>query len=247
MRIPLVASLAPLFLAASPVQGQVGIFVGPKVAPVGCTVKIKIFNDTDEVLMAPYCGYQVLDAAGELLSIPCDDFYFWILPGASFTLEWGTVGVSPGTYQIDVLHELPSLTTTTFVTLDPSVDAAMVPLGSSKIGEKLQCALCAPSAANQTYFVAVSAGTSTGIPTCAGIFPLDPDGLLAASISASNPFFQGFTGMLDNWGDSSAPTMEIPDDPGLAGITFFAAFATVDPAAPCVVTTISDAVPMTIE
>ena len=155
--------------------------------------------------------------------------------------------MSPGTYTVELTTTTPPASTRALVTIDPVVDAALVQLGVSKVGTTRNLALCAPSAANLKYLAAASAGTATGIPTCAGTFPLDPDGILAASLSPSNPFFLGFTGSLDWQGVSKAPAIAIPDDPGLTGIAFYAAFATLDPAAPCVVTAISAALPLTIE
>ena len=247
MRTPTLTSLVLSGLAAGPVWGQVGITVGPELAPVNCPIQITISNDTDEFVTGWYCPFTVYDSTGATVPVPCDDGFYVVAPGTTLTCVWDTSGASPGTYKVDAFTDSPSVSSTTFVTIDPSIDAALVSLGVSKVGTTRNLALCAPSAANLPYVAAASGATMIGIPTCAGAFPLDADGILAVSLSPWNPFFLGFSGKLDGQGSTKAPAIAIPDDPGLTGITFFTAFATMDPAAACAVTTISDALPMTIE
>ena len=247
MRTLLSTSLALTALVTGPARGQVGFTVGPELAPVDCPIQATISNDTSEFVFGWYCDFKVFDSAGTSVPLVCDDGFFAIAPGNTQTFVWDTSGVSPDTYKVELTTTTPPASTTTLVKIDPVVDAALVSLGTSKIGTTRNLALCAPSAADHLYLVAASAGTTTGIPTCAGVFPLDPDGLLATSLSPSNPFFSNFAGTLDSEGFSKDPAISLPDEPGLVGLTFYTAFVTLDASGPCVVTTISDALPMSIE
>ena len=93
--------------------------------------------------------------------------------------------------------------------------------------------LCAPSAPDAVYVLLASTSADTGVPEgCGGVFPLDLDPLLLASLSQP-AVFQQFVGVLDGSGRTDEPAIAVPDKSGLAGLELQLAFATLDPAAPC--------------
>ena len=248
----LVPSLLVATLAAGSAQAQLGITVGPELAPVDCPVQITISNDTTSAFSTGICPFEILDAGGtKVFPGPCIEIAVQIPAGDTLVLTWDQTDlagqpVPPGTYQVNVALA-DGTTQTTFVTIDPSVDAALVSLGVTKTGTNRALSLCAPGAGNQTYLAAASLGTSTGIPTCAGTFPLNADGIFQTSVTPGNPFFLNFVGTLDASGHSADPAISVPADASLVGVGFFTGFVTVDPTQPCIVSSISEPLAMTIQ
>ena len=239
-------------LCALPATAQLGSTVGPTTAPVGCPIQISISNDTTSVHGTGVCPFRVIDAGGGIVAPgACIEILQLLMPGDTLVATWDqndSMGnpVAPGTYQIEV--DMPDGTVQTHtVTIDPNTDAAIAPMGVTKIGETRGLALCSTVGANQTYLAAASTSIGTGIPTCAGTFPLDLTGLFLASVDTSSPVFQGFVGVLDGAGTSTAPAIAVPDDPSIVGATFYTGFITLDATQPCPVTSMSDALALTIQ
>jgi hypothetical protein len=238
------SSLLALLVIASAAAGQVAITVGPSPAPVGCPVAISVANDTNlAITLANPCPYQVRNAGGQVIFSPfCIQIIVNVNPGAVFTAYWpqtdnNGLQVAPGTYTVDVF--LPGGMASATVTIDNLVPAGLGQLGPARIGTTRHFYLCSPQDGGFAYLMGASGlPVSGGIPTCGGVVPLEPDAILMLSLGP-NPFFSGFSGALPNSGSSTVPTVSVPFDPAIVGATFAAAYVVLDPAAPCVVRTVS--------
>jgi hypothetical protein len=81
------------------------------------------------------------------------------------------------------------------------------------------------------YAAAASLGTAPGFDVYGVHVPLNPDALFVLSLSAPAGLFNGFLGVLDAGGVSTAPSLSIPADASLAGLTFYVGFLTFTPSA----------------
>jgi hypothetical protein len=233
-----------LLLLGSAVLGQVSLTAGPSPAPMGCPIPIVIANDTASNITLPNpCPYHVKDAGGTVVFSPiCIQIIVDLPPGGALISFWQQqddfgVQVPPGTYTVEAL--LPGVIMSAPVTLDPTVQAALIPLGPTRIGQTRQVFLGAPLDGGFPYLMGASGPpVSGGIPTCAGLVPLELDAILMLSLGP-NPFFANFSGTLSNSGISTLPTITLPNDPGIIGLSFYLAFVVLDPVGACPVRTIS--------
>jgi hypothetical protein len=105
----------------------------------------------------------------------------------------------------------------------------LVPLGTG-----LELILHVPAQPNGFYYLGFALDKEPGIPVGTRILPLSFDILFFATFG--NPVFSG---NLDQKGKKRL-TYQMPDDPGLSGLTFYGAFLTTKSGAPCGVGTISN-------
>ena len=251
MRLAILLSALLATTAANATARNLTITVGPEVAPVGG--EIQITYDTDQWLFGGGCPFYVYDSDGNyVFPGPCDDT-LWIPPGTT-TWTWDQTTIAgtpapPGVYTIVAWGQ------THYVTIDPEVDAALVPLGVVRTGLTRPIALSAPGSPGHLYQVVLSAAP-VGFPTCSGIFRHPwraltflgtPVGFSDSPFLVDGPFLRGEKGRLDVTGHSSAPSLTVPDDANLVGTSFFVTFATFDPETPCLVTATSKSLPITIE
>lgn len=96
-----------------------------------------------------------------------------------------------------------------------------------------------------SYAGAVSLGALPGIPLMDRTVPLAPDLLFLLSLTGQLPGAAGFAGLLDGAGRAVA-SVSLPADPGLAGLTAYAAFATLSPGPSVALQAISNAAAVTI-
>ena len=76
------------------------------------------------------------------------------------------------------------------------------------------------------YVAAAAFGTTPGIETPHGTFPLNADPLFFLSVAALNETFSGFSGLMPCVGEAEA-SIQVPADPALSGLAFYVAFAAV--------------------
>jgi hypothetical protein len=221
----------------APVLAQTSLSFGPEVAPVGCPVVRTLSNDnTFDLMWDP--TLIVTDVNGApVVTIPGGPVV--VGPGQSSTSTWmqqNSAGnqVAPGSYFVNG----------TPVTVG-GADTGIVRLGGAKTGTARPIMLCSPLDAGRPYRLLASTSSTTGIPTCAGVIPLDRSRLLALSRSARG-IFQDFAGTFDAQGLSTGPVFAIPPDAGLAGLNVTLAFLVLDPAGPCPVRRISAPLEFTI-
>ena len=236
-----------LFMAPV-LQAQVAGTFGPKIAPVGCNIKMSITNDTGATIGTGPCYYTVHDATGNAVYAPFICPFIWIPigPGQTLTKEWPQVTnngnhVPPGQYIVTLT--LPSgagqVTGPLSIVPQTPTSAGITPASVFRSGMTRHLDLWAPAGANHPYLVLASATATTGVPTCAGIFPLDYDFLFAMSLSYNTGVFQNTYNLMSGFGTSLLPAIAIPAN--VSGISFNVAFVTIDPTQGCGISTMSAA------
>lgn len=245
--------LAVLCITAG-AQGFVQATVGPQEAPLGCPIQITFSNDGPFGGSGTPCPYEVFDEDLELVYTPsCAEVPIFMGPWGWITASWNQRDqsgqqVPPGRYFVRTDFDVgPS--TMHEITIG-SVEAGVVLLGNATIfetitGESRRFSLCSPNDPGGTYLLLASLSSTTGLATCGGVLPLDPDPLFALSLTP-NAVFQGSVGTLNGQGSSTAPVFDLPENPNLVGLSMVAAFAVLDFQGPCPVKRVSNAHPMTI-
>jgi len=237
--------LPTLLLAAlaSTAPAQITSTVGPPVAPLGCPIAIALSNDTQAILWTGVCPYRVLDLQGTVVHTPtCIALARQIPVGGTFFTTWNQIDntgnqVPQGTYVVEV--QLPGgITARHTINIDSRVRAGVANLGPVRPGTLRQVYACSPQTPGALYYMGASLSSTSGIPTCGGLFPLDPDLLLSFSLQP-NPVFVNFAGTLSSSGDTTAPAIAMPAIPALTGLPLSLAFFTFDGSAPCPFTAIS--------
>ena len=252
-RASLGACLTAVALAAlaSPSAAQIGTSVGPPVAPIGSPITIAFSNDTQASLITGVCPYKVYDSEGVLVHSPgCVAIAIIMSPGATLVAEWEQIDdagqqVPPGKYRIDV--EVPEIGIVEKFIEIRDVDAGISFLGAPKIGTTRDFALTAPGHPGAPYAMAASAGSLTGIPTCAGTIPLDIDLVFRLSLDPASDAFLDFAGTLDADGRSKEPSLAVPDDVAFVGLDLSFAFLALDFASACPIAAISEPFALTIQ
>ena len=92
-----------------------------------------------------------------------------------------------------------------------------------------------------------AARATTGLPTCAGLLPLDPDALLTFSMNRANGVLVDSYGLLDSNGQTTDPELHLPVNPALVGLSVNLAFVVIDSAETCPVVAVSEVMPLTVE
>jgi len=230
--LSLLAALALLFTATARTARALNVIP----VPYGCPIPVTVTNDTDAPIFHTPCPPTVFDENGVLVfSLACPQIAIELAPGESSTTFWPQVDmlgqpVPEGVYFVNGQGYLVTST----------VPAMLWALGPPRVGDTRALLASAPGEPGGLYAVAASATSNLGTPlACGAFFPLDIDGLLFASLTTPS-VFQNFIGVLDDDGCTTAPRIAVPADPSLAGISFVAAFAVLDPTAPCPVRAVSD-------
>jgi hypothetical protein len=117
---------------------------------------------------------------------------------------------------------------------------------SVTMGTTAALALSAVEHPGKSYLVGLSTGYAPGILVDWRWAPLVQSDLLTYSLTLGAPYFAGFQGMLDASGNGAA-AVQIPVAAGLAGASFRAAFAVLDPAAASGIAAFSNAAPTVIQ
>ncbi len=115
-------------------------------------------------------------------------------------------------------------------------------------GELLGLTIVEPLYASANYIMVAALSANTGIALPfpdPRVFPLDNDPLLTLSLMGSIAEFGAFQGTLDTAG-SARPFIAIPNNPSLAGFSFFVSGVTLDSSAPSGVATIYPAIEITL-
>lgn len=213
----------------------------PNPYPLGAPVPAPFANDSGQVVPFQPCTPFVTDAQGGLVYLPlCLQVLILMGDGEVYTMSWGQQDdtgqqVAPGVYTVDgVQYDLGA------------DDAAVVPLGPPRLGLARSLYLAAPSQPGAVYLAAASLSSGFGIPLgCGQSFPLDFDAVALASLTMPS-VFQSYVGVLDAFGTSQDPTLVLPNNPNLAGLTLDFAFLTADPNSPCGIGAVSAARSATI-
>jgi hypothetical protein len=230
------------FVLGGVCYGQLSATVGPSPAPVNGYIAVSIANDTTTTYQLPTpCEFQVRDSNNVVVYDPgCPPIIVTLFPGAVHTVGWLTTGFAAGTYFVDVF--LPNGTISTIpATLDPAIQAGLVERGPLRIGTTRGIFMDSPGDGGFDYLMAASGPpVSGGIPTCAGLVPLEMDSLLLLSLGP-NQYFSGFNGTVNPTGQVWTAWVTVPNDPTLIGIQFYLCAVVRDWTAPCVVRTIAAA------
>jgi hypothetical protein len=202
--------------------------------PLGGWVPSVLVNDGTTPIPYSPCTPWVTDQNGNIVSFGiCAAVELLLAPGEVATSYWTQADefgqqVVPGLYHVNGVPYSVGNT-----------GAALLPLGPPRTGFERHLELSAPSQPNAPYVLAASASSLLGIDLgCSRTFPLDFDALLVASLTNTN-VFKSFIGTLDANGRTSEPSIAVPANPALVGITFELAFMTFDFSAPCGVGVVS--------
>jgi hypothetical protein len=115
------------------------------------------------------------------------------------------------------------------------------------VGSTVTCYLDSPNTPNGFYIMGCAFGTGP-IAVDYRKLPLSADPLLLYSLDGTfASIFQNFAGSLDAQGQSTTPTIAIPNDPTLTGFTLYCAFGVVVPGWLSNVGAISDAEAFTLQ
>jgi hypothetical protein len=156
--------------------------------------------------------------------------------------------VPPGNYVINLDPPTSSITANVPLTITiGGTNGGIGIIGTPKTGTSRNLYLCAPGDGGFPFVVAASSQTGPGIVSCGGIIPLFPDALLSFSLNPGNGIFNNFSGTLDPQGQSTVPSITVPNDPALVGVSFVVDFVVVDPAALCPIRTIGAPAILTVQ
>jgi len=235
--------LCAALAGAGVAHGQLGYVHGPELAPLGAPVHLTISNDRDRPVYYDPCAFAVFDVLGEPVYAPPCEPIVELRPGETYVHTWPQVddaghAVLPGIYALGDPHG-PAV-------IVGGSDAAIVPLGAPKLGTARPLALSSPLDPGFPYLLAASSSSAVGLPTCAGVVPLDPGPILALSLSRDT-FLHDALGLLDATGRTTAPLLVLPPSPELAGARLVLAFVVLDPGAPCAVRRISTPLELTLQ
>jgi hypothetical protein len=258
-----------LCCAAMPLAGQLTATVVPTTAPLGCSVAITISNDTNTLVNLPtvcpssYCSpVEIFNGSGQMVSAlgaGCCQIggALPFPPGQSITWWWnqqGLVGtgwgqVPAGNYLVDVGPVSPTapITNLPIPFTIGGTNAGIGMLGTPKTGTIRNLLLCAPGDGGFPFVLAASTRTGPGIASCNGTIPLFPDALFSFSLTPGNGIFDNFTGILDAQGESTTPSITVPNDPGLIGFSIVVDFVAADPSALCPIRTIGAPAILTVQ
>jgi hypothetical protein len=120
----------------------------------------------------------------------------------------------------------------------------LIPTGRPRVGTSVTLDLRSPDDVGRAYVLGSSLRYWPGIRVDTRDIPLDLDLLLGMSWGWP-AVFQNYMGILDAQGRTLA-YIHIPGAPALAGLKFYTAFVTIDPAAPSGIRGISNAVELTV-
>lgn len=246
------ACAALLFLCSQGVaRGQVVATVGPQSSPSGGQVWISVSNDTTaQIFLSSPCPFVVKDAVGAVVYGPfCPAVLQPVAAGGVYTTVWNQQNflgaqVPPGNYTIEVT--LPSGPSVQSVNIATTEDMGTAQLGAIKIGRTRQLGVTAPADGGFLFVTAAAFTPGPAILTCGGLVPLAADALLTLTLTPGNGFMNGNSGTLSPTGDSTAPSITLPNLPSLIGLSFWVASVAVDPAAACNVRSISQAMFVTV-
>ncbi|MCZ6597479.1 MAG: hypothetical protein O7B99_07570 [Planctomycetota bacterium] len=240
-----------LALVGATATAQVGATVGPPVAPIGSPIAIAIANDGHAPVATGVCPFVVHAEDGNPVFAPiCIAIAVAIEPGEVMTSWWAQVDdegqqVPAGRYVVTV--QLPTGKQSRHLVEIADVDAALTTLGPPKIGTERELYLTSPDTPNLPYMLVAASSAATGLPTCAGLLPLDLEALRTFSMNPAHGVLVDSYGLLDSSGQSTEPELHLPANPALVGLSFKLVFAVIDPAEACPIVAVSEALPLTVE
>lgn len=172
-------------------------------------------------------------------------YAMWLPINGSYQVTFSAPGYQPFTTTVNSGNY--NSTTTLDVELEPNGigPATLATSGTNQIGTTTQFTYTSPGGAGDTYWIALSGGTTPGLPIGARTIPLNPDGLLNAS-ATPGMLLNGNVGTLDASGMGTA-SLPIPSIPALAGLTLYAGGLTLNSQYNHLVETFSPAQPLTLQ
>lgn len=147
-----------------------------------------------------------------------DGRYGLWLPLGTWQVTWSAPGHDPVTRSVTVASYDNPITEE--VELLPTfVPATLSKSGSDRIGTPVSLTYTAPGDAGQLFWIPLSLGTAPGVSLGSRTLPLNPDNLMAASLSLA-PVLVGNIGALPG-SASAVATFNIPNVPSIAGVSIW--------------------------
>ncbi len=244
--VPRFAAGAAL-LCASLLAQDLSVTVSPNPAPLGATITVTAQDASGLGLYTPFgCLISSIRSGtpgGPTVRVfPCTFLGVAIPPCPGAAVRTGTWNQSvtggtaaPGLYWIEIQKSVGPFGAITTewhsVTIDTAVPSVPVlsAVNTPTWGNVFQMAVNAPSHPSETYVVAMSLTTNTGLLVSPGVFlSLDLDALFFLSFPTPDPIlFANFQGVLDSNGAATGIGINFPNVP-LGCIPLHAQVATVD-------------------
>lgn len=158
-----------------------------------------------------------------------DGRYAMWLPLGSWTVRVDAPGHVSQTAQVQV-SGFDADQPLEFVLVPTLTTPTLTKTGTERIGTTTTLDYVSPGDAGLLAWIALSDGTAPGLALGTRTLPMNPDGLMAASLSAA-PFLAGNLGNLDA-NDRLTAQLNFPALPTLVGIDFFACGITFEPGWP---------------
>lgn len=262
-------AVAALALSFSPIafaQGGVGsgvaasgffiplIYEASSTVPAGGSLEISVFNANGIGVNTnvPLNSVRLRDAAAVVVwtgpatpvLAPPQQVTTFHCPGT----DAAGAPLPPGPYAVEAL--LPAgwtvIQTAAFGAVGAPADLTRLPFNPT-IGSSRILTYQNPADGLRPYVFALSFGAVVGISTCAGSIPIDYDPLMQYCFGPQN-VVGPLTGWLDAGGrtnSATAPHLQIPNDPAIAGLTVYGCFVVLDLSAPCWFRSLGAAHPIT--
>lgn len=204
-------------------------------------------------VFVPGCTFQVFDDEGRLVWAheACPAILYVLQAGEVHVSSWDQTDpsgmrVSAGTHVVRV--SLPEGRHEDHPVQAGGAASGLVVHGSAMPGTSREVRLVAPASPEAVYVAAASLSQGPGIPTCAGVVPLAPYALFDISLSAGGVgMFTDFSGVLAGSGETTAPRLNLPAEPGLSGLDLHLAFVAIYPFGGCPIASVSPAHTVTIQ
>jgi hypothetical protein len=170
-------------------------------------------------------------------------FAAW-LPLGTHQVTFTLPGYAPVTRQVTVAsYDTPQVLE---IELEPNwAPALLSKTGSDRIGTTTDFQYSSPGDAGDAYWIALSTGTTPGIPLASRIVPLNADGLLIACLTPE-AILRGNLGLLPASAQVTA-SLPIPPIPSLVGLRLWAGGLTLAPGYTGMVKKFSPALALTIQ
>ena len=228
-------ALVGVLFNALVVAQMLNVNISPNPAPLGAPITITATAGVSSVSTTSGClvsGIYAGVPAGPIVknffcisimsSIP---HCLSALPPRQYVWNQSVTGgfATPGLYYIsihtfDMFNQVPFPVQYYPITITgPTPSPSITMTGAAAPLAVLPITLNAPSNPGDFYVLAIAGSTNSGFVVNGAFLSLDFDAFLTASLDGTHPAtFQNFSGLLDGAGLTTAPTLTIPNFPGLS-------------------------------
>jgi len=236
---PLVLMLLVSAALAPAIGAQVFWTVFPDPAPLEQPLQLTIKNSTRSSISLPSSApWTIYDAQNNPVMLPVGLPVIVPVPPLG-TKQWiwnqvdsNSKQVPAGKYEARVTYYDSQWVKLTLKTPFEILQITFTVSGNTTPGGQVRLDMHAPTSTGRLYQMACSFGDSPGMPLPVNrLLALNPDALFFLSIFLPSGIFQNVSGLTSKSGYATG-YVNLPADKRLIGVTFYAAGATIDGAAP---------------